>query len=141
MIGTTDHDFNLDLNGNTIFVESPTTFDEDSKYALKIGGKCTITGSGCIIAVGDIEFKPNLNCSPADYVLVMSIEGKTYMQPNGDFYGTLAGSSEVYIQNGDASWTSPYAVEGGLNFPGFAVAKSVRYSIVSWEVSRLSPGA
>jgi len=137
LIGQIDQDFTLDLNGNTIFVESATIFDEDSKYALKIGGKCTIIGSGCIIAVGDIEFKPNLNCSLNDYVLVMSIEGKTYMQPNGDFYGTLAGSSEVYIQNGDACWTNPYNVDGGLNFPGFAVDKSLYYSITSWEVTQL----
>ena len=115
LIGTTNHDFTINLNGNTIFVESATI---GSPYALEIGNKCTITGSGCIIAVGDIQFKPNLNASPGDYVLVMSVTGMTYMQPNGDFYGTLAGSSEVQIQNGDAYWTDPSDVEGGLNFPG-----------------------
>ena len=131
-IGQTNKDFTLDLNGNTIFVESATM---DGQYALHIGGKCTITGSGCIIAVGDIEFKPNLNNSPDDYVLVMSIEGKTYMQPNGDFYGTLAGGAEVHIQNGDATWTDPSTVEGGLNFPGFNDLKAYDFNIASWDVS------
>jgi hypothetical protein len=117
-IGQTNKDFTIDLNGNTIFVESATV---GGGYALTIGGKCTITGSGCIIAVGDIQFKPNLDSSPDEYVFVMSVVGKTYMQPNGDFYGTLAGSSEVYIQNGDAHWTDPAGVAGGLNLPGGGV--------------------
>jgi hypothetical protein len=132
LIGLTDHDFTLNLNGNTIFVESATA---DGQYALKIGGKCTLTGSGCIIAVGDIEFRPNLDSGPSDYILVMSVLGKTYMQPNGDFYGTLAGSSEVYIQNGEAHWTDPSTVEGGVNFPcGGSDIELSDLSIVSWEI-------
>lgn len=126
----------LDLNGQTIFVASSHTKEKDSTYALDIF-KCNIVGSGCIIAVGDIQFKPKLMSSRTDYVLVMSIEGKTYMQPNGDFYGTLAGSSEVWIQNGDAHWTDYHDVEGGLNFPGFSEAKKVYYGIASWEVTPL----
>ena len=143
-IGQTNQDFTLDLNGQTIFVESDTgAAPEDDPcnpgngYALKIGGKCTLTGSGCIIAVGNIEFKPNLSCSEDDYILVLSVNGKTYMQPNGDFYGTLAGNAEVYIQNGYATWTDYSTVEGGLNFlslPG--VQQVLSYSIASWKVSR-----
>jgi Tfp pilus assembly protein PilX len=135
LIGQSNQPFTIDLNGNTIFVESTT---KDGQYALKIGGKCDITGSGCIIAVGDIDFQPNMACSRTDYVLVMSIEGKTYMHPNGDFYGTLAGSSEVEMQNGEAHWTDYSQVEGGLNFPmsteGF---RPVNYGIASWEVGPL----
>lgn len=144
-IGTTNvgKDFTLDLNGQTIFVESASgAAPEDdpcspgSGYALKIGSGCTLTGSGCIIAVGNIEFKPNLSCSEDDYILVLSVSGKTYMQPNGDFYGTLAGNAEVYIQNGDATWTDYSTVEGGLNFPTLPGTQQVFYSIASWEVSR-----
>ena len=123
----------LDLNGQTIFVASNHTHENDSKYALEIQ-KCNIIGSGCIIAVGDIQFKPKLLSSPTDYILVMSLMGKTYMQPNGDFYGTLAGSSEVWIQNGEAHWTDYSNVEGGLNFPGFPGVQQLVYSIYSWEV-------
>jgi hypothetical protein len=143
-IGTTavGKNFTLDLNGQTIFVESATgAAPEDapcnpgSGYALIIGGACTLTGSGCIIAVGNIQFKPNLNCSEEDYILVLSVSGKTYMQPNGDFYGTLAGNAEVYIQNGDATWTDYSDVEGGLNFPDLPGIQKVFYSIDSWEIS------
>jgi len=129
LIGTTNKDFTLDLNGNAIFVESNTI---GSKYALEIGGKCTLTGSGCIIAVGNIQFKPNLDSSPSDYILVMSLSGMTYMQPNGDFYGTLAGSSEVWIQNGDAYWNDPGEIEGGINFPG-GNQEGVYWGIFSWK--------
>ena len=141
LIGATDQAFTLDLNGQTIFVESATgAAPEDdpcnpgNDYALKIGTKCTLIGSGCIIAVGGIEFKPNMGCSPTDYIFVLSVGGKTYMQPNGDFYGTLAGSAEVYIQNGEAHWTDSSEVEGGLNFPIIAEVERL-FNIYSWEVS------
>jgi len=132
LIGMTDKDFYLDLNGNTIFVESATA---ENQYALKVGGKCTIKGSGAIIAVGNIEFKPNLDTGPENYLLVLSIMGKTYMQPNGDFYGTLAGNSEVHIQNGDATWTDPTTAggDGDLNIPGMTTG--VFWGILTWKVN------
>ena len=148
LIGTTGvgKDFTIDLNGQTIFVNSTSgaaPADEPCNpgngYALKIGAACTFTGSGCIIAVGNIEFKPNLNCSQEDYILVLSVSGKTYMQPNGDFYGTLAGNADVYIQNGDATWTDYSTVEGGLNFPSLAGVQEVSCSIASWQVTPLAP--
>jgi hypothetical protein len=142
LVGTTDKAFTLNLNGQTIFVESATGAapDDDpcnppNAYALKFGTKCTLKGSGCIIAVGGIEFKPNLDFSPGDFVFVLSVKGKTYMQPNGDFYGSLAGSAEVYIQNGDATWFDSPFVDEGLNFPYVADIQQV-YNIVSWDVSR-----
>lgn len=132
LIGKTGKDFTLNLNGNTIFVESDTA---GSQYALEIGGKCIIDGSGCIIAVGDILFKPGLNSTSFDYVFVMSVIGKTYMQPNGDFYGTLAGSSEVEIQNGDFHWTDPSGVEGGLNVPGGGGGGGAEWKTAAWQIS------
>jgi hypothetical protein len=141
LIGTTDKAFTLDLNGHTIFVESATGAapeddpcnPEDNKYALQLGTKVTLKGSGAIIAVGNIDFLPNLNCSPTDFIFVLSVRGKTYMYPNGDFYGALAGSAEVQIKNGEAYWwPSPYA-EGGLNFPYTAVVNEF-YDIASWDV-------
>jgi Flp pilus assembly pilin Flp len=140
LIGQTNHAFTIDLNGNTIFVESTTIggLGPGGPYALEIGTKCTITGSGCIIAVGDIEFMPNLEFSEDDYVLVLSVEGQTYMKPNGDFYGTLAGASEVYIQNGQAQWTDWEGKD--LHFPGVGdgdeLTQIVGTSIISWELSQ-----
>jgi len=139
LLGATDHNFILDLNGQTIFVEDDTgAAPEDepcnpgTDYALEIGGKCTLTGSGCVIAVGGIKFQPNLDCSPTDPIFVLSILGRTYMQPNGDFYGTLAGLAEVHIQNGSASWVDPSGSD--LNFPTLAEIGSL-CSIATWEVN------
>jgi len=140
LIGMTNQEFTLDLNGQTIFVEDDTgAAPEDdpcnpseNQWALRIGTKCTLTGMGCIIAVGGIEFKPNLDCSPTDHIFVLSIRGETHMQPNGDFYGTLAGLAEVYIQNGSANWVDPSG--SGLNFPTLAGIGSL-CSIATWEVN------
>jgi hypothetical protein len=144
LIGTTDKAFTLDLNGQAIFVESASgAAPEDdpcnpgNDYALRFGTKCTLKGSGCIIAVGNIEFKPNLASTPGDYIFVLSINGKTYMQPNGDFYGTLAGSSEVYIQNGQAHWVDSSTVEGGVGFPTL-LETGLAYGIASWDIKDTS---
>jgi Tfp pilus assembly protein PilX len=143
LIGMTDKAFTLDLNEQTIFVlsDSGAAPEDDpcnpgNEYALKIGTKCTLTGSGCIIAVGGIEFKPNLAFTEGDFVFVLSLGGKTYMQPNGDFYGTLAGSAEVYIQNGDAHWFDSPFIDEGLNFPYTAVVNRFD-TIASWDVNQL----
>jgi hypothetical protein len=145
-IGTTNQELILDLNGNTIFVEDATgAAPEDdpcnpasNQYALKIGNKCTLTGSGCIIAVGSIDFMPNLSCNEDDYILVLSVSGETLMHPNGQFYGTLAGNSVVDLQNGDATWTDySTIVEDGLNFPDLPGIQQVSYSIESWEINPL----
>ena len=139
LIGMTNQDFTLDLNEQTIFIEDATgaaPVDDpcnpsSNQYALRIGTKCTLTGAGCIIAVGSIEFKPNLDCSPTDHIFVLSVRGETYMQPNGEFYGTLAGLADVHIQNGDANWVDPSGA--GLNFPYLAEIASL-CSIITWEV-------
>ncbi|UCG55269.1 MAG: hypothetical protein JSV32_03385 [Dehalococcoidia bacterium] len=110
-------DFTLDLNGNTIFVESNVTGGGASGTALWIAGNVSLTGSGCIIAIGDINFEPQMVSAPDDYILILSVDGQTWMHPNGDFYGTLAGNSEVFIQNGTAYWVDPETIEGDLIFP------------------------
>lgn len=142
-IGQTDKDFILDLNEHTIFIESDTGAaplddpcnPEENQYALRIGGKCTLTGSGCIIAVGGIEFKPNMSCNETDFIFVLSIRGTTYMQPNGDFYGSLAGLAEVNIQNGEAYWWDAPFINEGFNYPYMAVVDRINY-ITSWEVGQ-----
>ena len=88
-IGKTNQGFVLDLNGQTIF----------SEQTIDIGGKCTITGSGAIIALGDIFFSPKVQSGPEDFVFVISISGNLQAQPQGDFYGAMAGGS-VDIQPG-----------------------------------------
>ena len=130
-IGQTGQDFILDLNGQTIFIESDIA---GNQYALRIGGKCTIIGSGCIIAIGSIEMKPNMQTDEDDYILTLSVSGKTYMQPNGDYYGTLAGETSVYLQNGSVTWNDPSLIEVGLNFPSSSDSKNI-FGILSYIIS------
>ena len=105
-IGQTNQNFTLDLNGHTIYVEGE----------LKVGGKCTLTGSGCIIAEGDITFLPNIESGADDFVLIMSVDGTSTVNPSGSLYGAVAGNTVVDLQPGNKlMWTNPYNKE--LNFP------------------------
>lgn len=100
-------EFTLNLSQQTIFVKGSITF----------GAKCTLAGSGCIIAVGDIFFEPNMATNPDDFVFIMSINGTTTLQPGGDFYGALAGNVDVTIQpNCTLEWGGAGG-EDGLTMP------------------------
>ena len=71
--------YTLDLNKQTIFVEGNISFPS---------GSVTLVGSGCIIAIGDIEFMPSMGTGEEDFIMVFSVDGTTNFQPNGDFYGS-----------------------------------------------------
>ena len=136
-VGTTAKDFTLDLNGKTIFVEST-----NPKYAIKIADRCTVIGSGCIIAVGGVYFGPNGDAgSEYDFVLVMSVEGNTELHPSGTFYGCIAGDLSVEAKSGHNATITHTAPEGkGLNIPwgGFDTNKLppvTGLSILSWEIN------
>jgi len=126
-------DMILDLNDQTIFVASDST--GNGQEALKMGDKCTLVGSGSVIAIGDIYFKPNTEAGVTDPVFVFSVEGTTSVQPNGDFYGSIAGSVEIELMPGTSI---NYPESGGwyddLNF--LIGVKKLAYSIDSWEVSQ-----
>jgi hypothetical protein len=121
----------LDLNDQTIFVASSST--GSGQEALKIGDKCTLVGSGTVIAVGDIYFKPNTEAGVTDPIFVFSVLGTTSVQPQGDFYGAIAGSVEVDLQPG-TSINYPEA-EGWYDDLNFLIdVKKLDYYIDSWEV-------
>lgn len=132
LIGKTGHDFTLDLNGHSIYVQSNTL---GNQYALEIGGKCTLTGSGSIIAEGNIFFYPNISSTEDDYIFVLSVNGKALMQPGGDFHGTLAGSTEVELKNGSITYASPFDEYGNykIDFPGSGLSHF--WGIISWSIS------
>lgn len=130
LIGTTGKDFTLDLNGYTIFVASNSS---DPQKALWIGGKCTIEGSGAIIAIGDIYFEPNTEAGVTEPIFIMSVEGTSTIQPGGDFYGSIAGSVEVALQPG-TSLNYPETGFGVINFPGCTAGRFI-YTIATWEVT------
>lgn len=124
------HNYTINLNGQTIFVGGDFTLASTS---------ISIFGSGCIIAVGDINFQPNIVGEGDDFVLVMSITGETFFHPSGDFTGCIVGDTEVQLQPGcTIDWISP---EGkGLDVP-LGVGDDDRLPpvtglrIQSWEIS------
>jgi len=121
VIGGSAKDFTLNLNNQTIYVEG----------TVRMSDKCTITGTGCIIAVGDVFFLPKLLVSPPNFIFVMSINGTVTFQPMGNFYGSLAGNVAVQLQpNNSLSWVSPPAE--GLNFPSIAVRAN--YNILTYNI-------
>jgi hypothetical protein len=124
------HNYSIDLDGHTIFVAGDFTLASTS---------ISVVGSGCIIAVGDINFQPNIVGEGDDFVLVMSITGETFVHPSGDFTGCIVGDAHVQLQPGSTiSWISP---EGkGLDVP-LGVGDDDRLppvtglGIESWEIS------
>jgi len=118
-IGKNPHDFTLNLSNQTIFCEG----------GIQVGGKCTVTGSGCIIAVGDVEFKPKSTvASKGDFIFIMSVNGTVTLQPGGDFYGAVAGNAEVNLQPGNTLYWTGYGE--GVDFPiGQSKMKVLSYTI------------
>jgi len=120
-IGTTEHDFTLNLNNQTIYCEGN----------IQVGGKCTISGSGCIIAIGDVDFSPNIAAgSENDFVFIMSVEGEVFLHPSGNFYGAIAGEADVRLQPGYFLKLTAVG-EGDVNFPteGMGMMKVLSYTI------------
>jgi len=101
------HEYTIDLNEHTIFVEGSIDFPS---------AHVSICGSGCIIATGNINFQPSISSEGDEFVLVMSISGEVEFHPSGDFTGCVAGNVDVQLQPGNTiNWISP---EGkGLDFP------------------------
>jgi hypothetical protein len=105
-IGNHAKEFTLDLNDQTIFVEG----------CLTIGGATNIAGSGCLIAIGDIFFSPNIASGEDDFLFTMSIEGCTQLNPGSTYYGSIAGNAEVTLQPGiQLEWIAPDSV--GFELP------------------------
>jgi len=124
-------EINVNLNQQTIFAEG----------GVYMPPNVNLFGSGCIIAIGDIDFQPSIASGGDDFVLVMSIAGKVWFKPSGEFTGCLAGNAEVDLQPGcTINWISP---EGkGLDFPmgvgdDDELPPVAGLSIESWEINQL----
>ena len=126
---TGNKDYEIHLNYATIFVLGNIDFPSD---------RCTVYGPGCIIAVGDINFQPKMAAidepDVKDFIFVMSVEGTVNFQPNGDFYGSLAGNVNVNLQPGcSLIWNGP---PPELKFPGSEPSTTnVIQAIRTWEIS------
>ena len=120
--------YTLKLNGNTMFVVGDISFPT---------ARVTVEGPGCIIATGDINFQPSISSS-ADFVFLLSVEGRVDFKPSGTFYGSVAGKEMVNLQPGCGLGWLPW--EGlDLNFPiyDYAYPTSVvkKVTIHSWEIN------
>jgi len=131
-------EIHLDLGGHTVFAENEIRMNPGNPNAT-----INLHGSGCVIAIHDIYFRPNQDSGGDDFVLVMSLEGTVFFNPGTDFTGCIAGNADVQLQPGnDLAWISP---EGqGLDFP-MGVGGSdelppvIGTDIVSWKVIPLAP--
>jgi len=117
--------YTIDLNGQTIYVEGSITFPAE---------RCTLSGSGCIIAVGDVTFQPSILSDEDDFIFVMSVEGEVWFSPQGNFFGSVAGSTHVDLQPGSTlEWRE---LPEGLNAPGVpGSGRNVISAICTWEIS------
>lgn len=119
------HAYTLDLNGQTIYVKGNISTPSN---------RFNVTGSGCLIAEGDITFQPATTSGPDDFVFIMSIDGTSTIQPGGTFYGSVAGDAEVYLAPG-TSLTWPGEPEDGLlNFPGGDSGSSGPLKILTYTI-------
>lgn len=124
LIGQTGQSFTLDMNDQTIYV------NKSGGGALQLGTKVTVKGSGAFIAIGDISFMPGISSAPTDFLLMLSVSGQSYIKPNGEFHGTIAGNS-VYDQNAVIRWVNPTGK--GVNLPG--VGSGTFWGIDAWDIS------
>ena len=116
----TNKEFTLDLNGQTIFVEGDIYIDP----------KVSLDGNGCIIAIGDIDFAPQMATDPDEFIFICSVEGTVFFGPQGDFTGAIAGNVEVQLQpNSGVTWGPP---PGDLNFPGGGGGGGLIWGIHTW---------
>lgn len=130
---STGHNYTIDLNGHTIFAEGGITFQP--KY---IG----LSGSGSIIALGVIDFKPIVVSGSNDFVFVLSIadqEPSVEYWPSGNFTGCIAGIRNVQLQPGcSIDWIYPGGE--GLDIPmgvgdNNQLPPVTGVNILSWEIS------
>lgn len=92
------------LNGHTIYAEGMINFQPN----------CYVFGPGCLIAVGDVVFKPNQEND--EYIFVMSVKGTLTALPGGDFYGSFAGHMNIDMQPGNTLFWTEHSMYN-LNFP------------------------
>lgn len=99
--------YTVNLNGKTIYVNGAVGV---------ASGNIAFTGTGCIIAKGNINFQPN--SSSSDFIFLMSIEGRITLKPGGNFVGAVAGAAEVYLSPGcTLNWEEP---PPSLNLPDWS---------------------
>ena len=123
------------LPGNTLILNNQAIYAEGD---LELRPGNTVMGSGSIIAEGDIDFSPNIDSSPDDFILVLSLEGSINANPGGSFYGSLVAAEDINLQpNCEIYWSQhgsglhfPWSLDGGENPSGDCLV------IESWNIGK-----
>ncbi len=122
-------DLNINPNNNCII-----DLNNQSIYAtgtIYFAPKCTLVGSGSIVADGKVTYQPSTISGSSDFILVMSVSNDVDFKPNGDFYGAVVGGgvvTTVELFPGSRLINPHYS--GGLEFPiGDPVVKINKYDI------------
>jgi hypothetical protein len=134
-IGTTNQDFIMNLNDNAIFTESTNVGTGLGQCAINIGGKCTLTGSGCIVALGDVYFQPKIQSTEGDFIFVCSLYGTVHFGPVGDFYGSIAGNINVELWSGNTLTWNQYPTDWEVPFP-LDEKKNAPLKYLNWTIIR-----
>jgi len=125
--------FQMILNNETIFA-GETTDD-----TIDLSNGITTSGSGCIISVGDIQFKNGGGTDPLGFVVLMSLEGKVVIHQGDPIYGCVIGQEVVTMDNASTVvyTTLPSEEDGGLNFPNFEEGDNtgMNLEVRTWETS------
>ena len=118
-MGQKSRDFTLNLNGQVIFVHGK----------IDVMDRCTVEGRGSIIALDNIFFGPKTKSQMTDFIFIMSIEGEVQLNPNGLFYGAVAGYGIVKIQDG-VELNSFDSENGGYGMPAAQDIQILTYNIL-----------
>lgn len=116
---TVQKDCQVILNGQTIYAEGAIRFNPDS----------SIIGSGCIVAVGEVDFQPQIPSGQGSFLFVMSVEGEAKLRPGDTFYGSVAGST-VNVQPGCTVNRIDAGSPLDLNFPWKRKLRVLTYTIL-----------
>ena len=117
------HPFTLNLSNQTIFAAG----------SIDVDGQTTLSGSGSIIALGDISFAPNMQSEESDFVFIMSVEGEVDLQPGGSFWGSVAAGGQVRVAPDNIVGHRDPALSGYV-FPGIEpIFDIITYNITKFE--------
>ena len=114
----------IKLNKQTIYAEGTITFQPGSG----------LYGPGCIIAVGNVNFSPNIYSGEGDFILLMSVNGIVNSQPGNVFYGSMGAGGDVVLQpDCEIRWVPLPAwldyPQGGAGADSYVSLETITYNI------------
>ncbi|MFC1929563.1 hypothetical protein ACFLW6_01670 [Chloroflexota bacterium] len=131
----------MDLLGQTLFAACWADFSEDpfepcDDGFIKILPDTTVVGSGCIIAIGDIDYQPSYTSE--EYILLWSLGCVIRVKPGSLFVGSAVAALAVDCQpNTDITYAPP---PEGFIFPGYddtGYGTGYDFAVRTWEVDAI----